>query len=62
MMAFTAAVDALVTANLVRTAPLFSYQTIGLDSTQVKSDLGLKFPPAPIWRNCKLIQKTITTC
>ena len=42
MMAFTAAVDALVTANLVRTAPLFSYQTVGLDSTQVKSDLGIE--------------------
>lgn len=42
MMAFTAAVDALVTANLVRTVPLFSYQTIGLESTQVKSDLGIE--------------------
>ncbi|GAA3537629.1 GlxA family transcriptional regulator [Zobellella aerophila] len=41
MMAFTAAVDALVTANLVRTAPLFSFCTFGLDSVMVKSDLAL---------------------
>ncbi|MEH6472399.1 MAG: GlxA family transcriptional regulator [Halopseudomonas sp.] len=41
MMAFTAAVDALVTANLVRTAPLFEYTTYGLDSLKVKSDLGI---------------------
>lgn len=42
MMAFTAAVDALVTANLVRTNPLFSYQTYGLDSAPVTSDLGIE--------------------
>ncbi len=41
MMAFTAAVDALVTANLVRTAPLFSFCTFGLNSLTVKSDLAL---------------------
>ncbi|MEH6576531.1 MAG: GlxA family transcriptional regulator [Amphritea sp.] len=41
MMAFTAAVDALVTANLVRTAPLFSFTTFGLNSQTVKSDLGI---------------------
>lgn len=39
MVAFTAAVDALVTANLVRTAPLFSFSTYGLDSQPVTSDL-----------------------
>lgn len=41
MMAFTAAVDALVTANLVRTSPLFIFSTYGLDSLTVKSDLGI---------------------
>lgn len=41
MMAFTAAVDALVTANLVQAAPLFSFTTYGLQSTQVQSDLGI---------------------
>ncbi|OMH30557.1 GlxA family transcriptional regulator [Motiliproteus sp. MSK22-1] len=41
MMTFTAAVDALVTANLVRTAPLFSFATYGLDSKTVKSDLAI---------------------
>jgi AraC family transcriptional regulator, glycine betaine-responsive activator len=43
MVAFTAAVDALVTANLVRTAPLFSFSTFGLDSQIVKSDLTIDF-------------------
>lgn len=41
MMAFTAAVDALVTANLVKTHPLFSYQTIAVDQSPVTSDLGI---------------------
>ncbi len=41
MMAFTAAVDALVTANLVRNAPLFSFSTYGLSSKTVKSDLAI---------------------
>lgn len=41
MMAFTGAVDALVTANLVQAAPLFSFTTYGLQSTQVQSDLGI---------------------
>ena len=41
MMAFTAAVDALVTANLVRTTPLFTFTTYGLDLLSVKSDLGI---------------------
>lgn len=43
MVAFTAAVDALVTANLVRTAPLFNFSTFGLDSQIVKSDLTIDF-------------------
>ncbi|SIS45478.1 GlxA family transcriptional regulator [Neptunomonas antarctica] len=42
MMAFTAAVDALVTANLVNTVALFSHITIGIDSQTVNSDLGIE--------------------
>jgi len=42
MMAFTAAVDAVVTANLVQTSPLFNFSTYGLDSSTVKSDLGIE--------------------
>lgn len=41
MMAFTAAVDALVTANLVQATPLFSFTTFGLNATTVRSDLGI---------------------
>ena len=41
MMAFTGAVDALITANLVQTSPLFLFSTYGLDSATVKSDLGI---------------------
>lgn len=42
MMAFTAAVDAIVTANLVNTRPLFSYETLALDSSPIMSDLGIE--------------------
>ncbi len=42
MMAFTAAVDALVTANLVSAASLFSFNTYGIGSAQVTSDLGIE--------------------
>lgn len=41
MMAFTAAVDAIVTANLVNTTPLFSFSTYGIDQSTVRSDLGI---------------------
>ncbi|MHA6964506.1 AraC family transcriptional regulator [Zobellella denitrificans] len=41
MMAFTAAVDALVTANLVQATPLFAFATYGLESTTVRSDLAI---------------------
>ncbi|MCV6587733.1 MAG: GlxA family transcriptional regulator [Marinobacterium sp.] len=41
LMAFTAAVDALVTANLVSTTPLFSVSSYGLGSTAIRSDLGI---------------------
>ncbi|WP_421863251.1 GlxA family transcriptional regulator [Motiliproteus sp.] len=41
LMAFTAAVDALVTANLVRSTPLFEFSTYGMGSLTVKSDLGI---------------------
>ncbi|MEH6578447.1 MAG: GlxA family transcriptional regulator [Amphritea sp.] len=42
MMAFTAAVDTLVTANLVSTSKLFSHITVGIDSQTVISDLGIE--------------------
>lgn len=41
MMAFTAAVDCLVTANLVSASPMYEFATYGLDSLKVKSDLGI---------------------
>ncbi|OEY65445.1 GlxA family transcriptional regulator [Marinobacter sp. X15-166B] len=41
LMAFTAAVDVLVTANLVRNAPVFAFTAYGLDTLAVKSDLGI---------------------
>ncbi|WP_107850359.1 GlxA family transcriptional regulator [Oceanimonas marisflavi] len=41
MMAFTAAVDALVTANLVQSTPLFTITSYGLNSTTVRSDLAI---------------------
>jgi AraC family transcriptional regulator, glycine betaine-responsive activator len=42
MTAFTAAVDALVTANLVCTSPLFEYITMGVNSRMSMSDLGIE--------------------
>jgi transcriptional regulator GlxA family with amidase domain len=42
MMAFTAAVDAIVTANLVNTSPLFSYEPLAIDSSPSMSDLGIE--------------------
>jgi len=42
MMAFTAAVDALVTANLVQTSPLFKFETYGVSTEKVSSDLGIE--------------------
>ncbi|MBM7457225.1 transcriptional regulator GlxA family with amidase domain [Oceanisphaera litoralis] len=41
MMAFTAAVDALVTANLVQATPLFGFTIFGLDAKTVRSDLAI---------------------
>lgn len=41
MMAFTAAVDTLVTANLVQSETLFKVSTFGLSTTAVTSDLGI---------------------
>jgi transcriptional regulator GlxA family with amidase domain len=41
MMAFTAAADTLVTANLVATRTLFTYQTIGINNPSVTNDLGM---------------------
>ena len=42
MMAFTAAVDALVTANLVHSEPLFNFSTYGIKANKVRSDLGIE--------------------
>ncbi|MFD1382050.1 GlxA family transcriptional regulator [Rhodanobacter aciditrophus] len=41
MVAFTGAVDALVTTNLVQTEKLFDYRTIGVGSNTITSDLGI---------------------
>lgn len=41
MMAFTGAVDALVTANLLSPTPLYEVQAFGLRTHQVTSDLGI---------------------
>ncbi|AYF85780.1 helix-turn-helix domain-containing protein [Pseudomonas sp. JS3066] len=41
MMAFTGAVDALVTANLMSSTPVFEVQVVGGDSNLVVSDLGI---------------------
>jgi len=41
MMAFTSAVDALVTANLVNKQALFNVTTYGLGTRSIRSDLGI---------------------
>mgnify|MGYP001175469862 CR=1 FL=1 len=41
MMAFTGAVDALVTANLLSPEPLYQVRSFGINGTQVTSDLGI---------------------
>lgn len=41
MVAFTGAVDTLVTANLVQSSPIFEHITLGIDSRKVVSDLGI---------------------
>ncbi|QCI12566.1 helix-turn-helix domain-containing protein [Pseudomonas putida] len=43
MMAFTAAMDSLVTANLMSATPLFQVQVVG-EGPQVMSDLGIALP------------------
>ncbi|WP_227816771.1 GlxA family transcriptional regulator [Nitrogeniibacter aestuarii] len=42
LMAFTGALDAIVTANLVNGTPLFAFQTFGLETEPVRSDLGIQ--------------------
>lgn len=44
MLAFTSAVDALVTANLVSSTELYSHLTISHKSHPVTSDLGIEIP------------------
>ena len=41
MMAFTGAVDTIVTANLLSRAPLYRFQAYSLEGTSVLSDLGI---------------------
>lgn len=41
LMAFTAAMDALITANLVHETKLFQIHTFGIDSRKVLSDIGI---------------------
>lgn len=40
MMAFTGAIDALVTANLLSNDTLYSYRALSIDGSQARSDLG----------------------
>ncbi|MCB5160492.1 GlxA family transcriptional regulator [Marinomonas algarum] len=42
LASFTAAVDTLVTANLVCTTPLFRYQSYAIEASPVLSDLGIE--------------------
>lgn len=42
MMAFTGAVDAIVTANLLSSAPLYRFRTLSLDGRAIRSDLGIE--------------------
>ncbi|WP_276308748.1 GlxA family transcriptional regulator [Billgrantia endophytica] len=44
MMAFTGAVDALVTANLMRSATLYEVLVVGTEGETVLSDLGIEIP------------------
>lgn len=44
MMAFTGAVDALVTANLMRPATLYEVLVVGSEGETVLSDLGIEIP------------------
>ena len=41
MMAFTGAVDAIVTANLISRKPLYRFETYSLEGTTASSDLGI---------------------
>ncbi|OLQ69459.1 AraC family transcriptional regulator [Photobacterium proteolyticum] len=42
LVSFTSAADTLVTSNLVTTSQRFTFSTVGIDSTQITSDLGIK--------------------
>ena len=44
LLAFTAAADALITANLVTGRPLFAFHTSALNENHVISDLGIHLP------------------
>lgn len=53
MTAFTAAVDALVTANLVHTSPLFTYDTYAAEHSPVISDLGIEIAAQGLLKDLK---------
>ncbi|MEI8599071.1 hypothetical protein P4S64_19990 [Vibrio sp. M60_M31a] len=42
MMAFTAALDSLITANLVHENALYNIHIFGIDSRKVLSDIGIE--------------------
>ncbi|WP_230411811.1 GlxA family transcriptional regulator [Denitromonas iodatirespirans] len=45
MMAFTGALDAMVTANLLSPTPLYTCRTLGLAAGLIRSDLGIQVSP-----------------
>lgn len=58
MLSFTAAVDALVTANLVHHTAQFSYETLAVDSSPVISDLGIEIAAD---KNIRSVLNTLKT-
>ncbi|TBW55740.1 GlxA family transcriptional regulator [Marinobacter halodurans] len=54
MVAFTAAVDTLVTTNLVTPDPVFEHLTVGVSSGTVLSDLGIEVSTSTTLENLRL--------
>jgi transcriptional regulator GlxA family with amidase domain len=54
LVAFTGALDALVTANLVTSTSLFEYSTYGVDSRMVISDLGINISTDGVIENLQI--------
>ncbi|MEI8598558.1 hypothetical protein P4S64_16060 [Vibrio sp. M60_M31a] len=59
-MAFTAAMDALITANLVHETCLFQIQTFGVDSRKVLSDIGIDIATDATVESLQSTQKRLT--